>query len=254
MISLGSMANPSLKYAWRLQPLFPLVLLFIWSGIGIKTSSPEAWIAGGLVHECVKPIPDVSLTTARLLFCAMQAKRFGAVVFFYQSNSGTCGIYNVNKNTTSHASVYTRVPPASALEDSASWKFTNGTDYYIPFDPPSAVDGDEGTFFSAVAGINSPYWLVDMGEVRNVHFVKMLPTWNGDWEFLELRLGMEFETPGNFTSYTLFATFLGPYSGTVDYVYCYSLGVLGRYLSIQKMPPGTDYLSFTEVKVYTSLP
>lgn len=71
---------------------------------------------------------------------------------------------------------------------------------------------------------------------------------------LQIRVGEEYVSNGNFTSYTLFAIYPGPYTAAQDRLSCVGRaeGVRGRFVSIQKVKAvaGSTYLQIVDVNVF----
>ncbi|XP_064098666.1 uncharacterized protein LOC135209825 [Macrobrachium nipponense] len=117
-----------------------------------------------------------------------------------------------------------------------------------------AVDRNTTTGYTSVSNVYQPFWIIDLGEIRDVYEVRILPHEYGSFfSNIEIRLGMNLLTTGNFSSYVLLATYPGPYTWSdMVYLSCYSEGVPGRYLSVQKMLSNNATLAILEVEVYAT--
>lgn len=72
---------------------------------------------------------------------------------------------------------------------------------------------------------------------------------------LQVRVGEVYVNNGDFSSYTLFATYVGPYTKTQGRLSCArGYGVRGRFVSIKKVKAenGTAPLQIIDVNVFVS--
>ncbi|XP_063877330.1 uncharacterized protein LOC135109695 [Scylla paramamosain] len=105
---------------------------------------------------------------------------------------------------------------------------------------------------SIIVSDNATAWfLVDLGVPRRVSKVLLIaqPTdlarhWFQD---LEVRVG-DIQETGNFTSYTLLGTFVGPGNTSQVVVIRPSAPLVGRYVSIQRMTEGRLQISHLEIR------
>ncbi|XP_064101023.1 fucolectin-like [Macrobrachium nipponense] len=120
-----------------------------------------------------------------------------------------------------------------------------------------AVDGKvDGKMYHSESGLTTPWWIVDLGEVRTIHQVQIFTRQDccsQRFHDVEVRVGQVLRVNGDLIPFTLMSTYDGPYDVTKGHIICNSVtGVIGRFLGIQKISNDTDHLQLSEVKVYAT--
>ncbi|XP_042884313.1 uncharacterized protein LOC122260918 [Penaeus japonicus] len=158
----------------------------------------------------------------------------------------TCTLFDQGLASETTSRTYRKVN--STLLDVALNKPTSPSTHYSYLSSDRAVDGDLGTQYYSVDK-NNPWWRVDLGQNYCIQLIDVLPhrevpSW---FHSVEIRAGV---TPadGDFSGYTLVASFPGPHVG-VDRLLFTPPGVLmARYISIQ-IKATSDFLNIQDVKV-----
>ncbi|XP_068221175.1 uncharacterized protein [Palaemon carinicauda] len=245
------MTTYNVNFHQKVKFILLWTLVFVWSASGLVTESARRWMARGIPQECkIVASPKKSLSLPNALECAIHTRYNGSTVFEY--NNQICDIYGGYSETSLMTMQFERVVSLVALEEIASGKNTYSSGAVSSINPKEFVnDGDENTFFNS-AQKTSPFWMIDLGEVRNVHLVEILPK-DGGCNYIKIWIGMDHVTTGDFSSHTLFGNY-GNYGPEPGYLFCYSLGIPGRYLSIQRTLPDLSpvYFVVKEVRVYVS--
>ncbi|XP_069181138.1 uncharacterized protein [Procambarus clarkii] len=115
-------------------------------------------------------------------------------------------------------------------------------------------DNNLTTYYHSQPGLVYPWWVLDLGNTHIIHHINILPR-PGYYSFrfhnIEVRVGNIREESGNFSSFSLFSTYVGPYSDTMGNLSCYRRdGVTGRYISVQRVTPEDDMLQISDVRVF----
>ncbi|XP_068225486.1 uncharacterized protein [Palaemon carinicauda] len=225
--------------------------LFLPHGTAKVADSTDIWIAKGITQKCLPYTTKISVSERNVLVCGFHAKAHGASLFGYDNKS--CVIYKEAESTHNSTMVFQMVESVGHLEEIATNKPAASIGYsFGSTDPRAAVDRNVTTYFILSASYTNNYWIVDFGEVINIHKVK-IQRFNVNTDLFEIRVGMEYRLDGNFTRFTLFATSYGNYSLTDGALYCHSFGVQGRFLSIQRISAPTTYWYIKEVFVYAEI-
>ncbi|XP_064083795.1 uncharacterized protein LOC135199562 [Macrobrachium nipponense] len=239
------MANSNLRFTGIFHLHLFWIPLMLGYGITLVAEGTETWIAP---EYCMKDLPAnvANVSVPSKLMCSLHASKSRSTMFVYQSK--TCSTYDGLNEAAYSTPVFARKTSPALLEEVASGRNTFTSQQCLNHVKENAVDGNITTLYHSEGQVN-PFWTVDLGEVRNVSLVRILPNGN-QFNNIEIRLGRDNLTTGDFSSYALLARYTGPYTLSNEYLACHSRGVLGRYLSIQKVPPGTTYLGLLEVEVY----
>ncbi|KAK7054281.1 hypothetical protein SK128_017764, partial [Halocaridina rubra] len=149
--------------------------------------------------------------------CAMKASVALALSFTF--NDSICNLFGTGQSPSSSKSRYfSRItyPSSADLEEVARIKQTYST---TEFDANHArrygVDDDENTYYASIYNpTGKSWWIVDIGEMRTIYQIHILPRPHAPERFrnVELRIGNELITNGNLTSYTLIHFYEGPYA------------------------------------------
>ncbi|XP_066942658.1 uncharacterized protein [Macrobrachium rosenbergii] len=191
------------------------------------------------------------------IVCAAQTFTHKAVSYSYQD--GVCTVYGVHERVY-HEGVFfvqSSARPAKELEEVAHLKNTYAVPHYANWRKEMAVDGRiDNSMYHSDSGLTTPWWIVDLGEVRTIHQVQIFTRQDCCSERLhdvEVRVGRVLRVNGDLIPFTLMSTYGGPYNITEGHIICTSLtGVTGRFLSLQKISSDQDHLQLSEVKVYAT--
>ncbi|XP_064083794.1 uncharacterized protein LOC135199561 [Macrobrachium nipponense] len=241
------METINLRCTWMVHLPLLWIPLIMWSGITTVTDCQETWLATGYILKD-QPAYSTTMWTPSNLVCALHARRSMSSKFVYANE--TCDLYESVSETSGPTMKFAKSISANLLEEIARGKNTFASTQYSYYAKGLAVDGNISTSYYSLYLVQYPFLMVDLGEVRTVYLVKILPVNDGDFNNIEVRLGMDLLTTGDFSSYTLLARYAGPYLSAQQYLSIYSPGVPGRYLSIQKVPPGDNLIWIIEVEVY----
>nr|XP_045588906.1 uncharacterized protein LOC123750850 [Procambarus clarkii] len=148
-----------------------------------------------------------------------------------------------------HPGPLSRIPAAS-LHKTQHW-------LPQPLQGNVASRGDDNnltTYYHSQPGLVYPWWVLDLGNTHIIHHINILPR-PGYYSFrfhnIEVRVGNIREESGKFSSFSLFSTYVGPYSDTMGNLSCYRRdGVTGRYISVQRVTPEDDMLQISDVRVF----
>ncbi|KAK7082079.1 hypothetical protein SK128_011284 [Halocaridina rubra] len=151
-----------------------------------------------------------------------------------------------------------RFPPTPVLEEVAFQKKTYASPEYMPeqqrWKKEFAVDGNDATYYHSALVLN-PWWLVDLGEQKTIYQVLLLSRQDccpERFHDVEIRIGNELKTTGDFNAYKLIHFYTGPYSSAEGFLQCsFYNGITGRYLSIQ-IKNSMEYLQLNTVRVYAA--
>ncbi|XP_068234524.1 uncharacterized protein [Palaemon carinicauda] len=242
----------SMKYADLCKLHLLWIPLFLLYGTAKLADSRNIWIAKGITPRCLPYTTKISVSERNVLACGFRAKAHGTTLFGY--NNKICVIYKDAALTQNPTIEFQRVESVGNLEEIAKNKPTAYT-FATTIGYPNSrwgIDRNMTTYITFSSSYTKVYWIVDLGKVRNIHQVDIIPH-NVNEDTYEIRVGMEYTPGGDFTTYTLFATVV-EYNSTLDWpLYCHSFGVPGRYLSIQRVTNPKMSWSVKEVFVYAEI-
>nr|XP_045590548.1 uncharacterized protein LOC123752540 [Procambarus clarkii] len=229
-----------LKEAW-------MVLLIGAGALGSK-------VPVGFVSECVSQYwtPDHQTYSAvSEIICAFHCYNKKALEYTYDGEG---------LGSSSQAVTYVESLLNETLEEIAYSKTTYTCATWDWKVGSFAVDGrlDVDSMSENADTILYPWWVVDLGQARLISYLNIYTRQNccsERFHDIEIRVGATLEASGNFSSYTLFSTYKGPYSTTLGSLYCFRKdGVVGRFISIQRVTPElADHLQLIEVFVWAKM-
>ncbi|XP_068226067.1 uncharacterized protein [Palaemon carinicauda] len=243
------------------------VLIRIWSGTDLVASAPDlaVYIRPGEVF-CATEFWEYPTTS--LIGCAAMCLAWQCHAFFYEDGNCTLtglltapsiGVKSDLFRKTRHSQTLTNIAlnkPTTCSRVTSNWDSVDRNPYL-------AVDGDDGTtlYFQASHSRKYPWWTVDIGQERLIGEVQVKFNGNGSdsaqFNNIEIRVGNEYVSDGNFSTWGLLAFFLGqpPYL-TPDFLSLPGTNALcGRYISIKKLSSSPKYfVSINEVKVFALEP
>ncbi|XP_045136051.1 uncharacterized protein LOC123519006 isoform X2 [Portunus trituberculatus] len=173
--------------------------------------------------------PVMGLTSFRIassVLCGMLCGEKRAVKYTFNNNTNTCTLYGEGYAAASSTNTFRLFPSPDTLEDVATGKAASASSVYKSYNSSLAVDTletDDRTMFHSGNDDPHPWWLLDLGETRIIHEIQILPRLNyipERFRFVEIRIGDVQPTNGDFSSFTLFSTYKGPYSSTLGRLSC----------------------------------
>ncbi|XP_045135654.1 fucolectin-like [Portunus trituberculatus] len=211
-------------------------------------------------------VPMMGLTynfrTTSSVLCGMLCGEKRAVKYTFNNITNKCILYGEGYAAASSTNTLHLFPSPNSLEDVATGKAASASSLlqslYL-YNPSMAVDNletDDSTIFHSDMNDLLPWWLLDLGESRMIHEVQILPRRDCcEYRFhdVEIRIGDVQPTNGDFSSFTLFSTYKGPYSSTLGRLSCArSDGLSGRFVVIMKVEviSGSEYLQMADVNVF----
>ncbi|KAK8388478.1 hypothetical protein O3P69_020459 [Scylla paramamosain] len=179
-------------------------------------------------------------TTSSIL-CGVLCGERNAVKYTFNSNTNKCTLYGEGYGTASSTNTFHLFPSQDSLEDVATGKPASASSVYLLNIASMAVDTietDDSMFHSAVDD-SQPWWLLDLGETRVIHEVQILPRRNCcHYRFhdIDIRIGDVQPANGDFSSFTPFSTYKGPYSAALGRLSCArGDGLSGRFVVIMRV-------------------
>ncbi|XP_050688369.1 uncharacterized protein LOC126981394 [Eriocheir sinensis] len=178
----------------------------------------------------------------------------------YTFNGTSCTLFGKSALPASPSNTFRFFPLPDTLENRALGMIAYASSIFTSnpiYAPGRAVDLDEtdNSQFISETSDTSPWWLLYLGVTQTVYEIQIMTRRNyapGRFHDVEVRVGNEYIANGNFSSYTLFATYKGPYNPAQGRLSCLSDGgVRGIYVSIKKMMVEYDsHLQIADVKVF----
>ncbi|XP_064106883.1 uncharacterized protein LOC135215860 [Macrobrachium nipponense] len=127
------------------------------------------------------------------------------------------------------------------------------------YGPSKAVDTSIATWFCSNFDVGHSWWRLDLGDGRYIHKIDILPRSHPTDAFafrdVEIRVGTTDLSSGDFTSWTLYAHYMGPYTVQGGRLLFTSYeGIPGRYISVQRGMNVTEAaLKILDFKVYVRI-
>ncbi|KAK8388968.1 hypothetical protein O3P69_020732 [Scylla paramamosain] len=179
------------------------------------------------------------------MLCGVLCGERRAVKYTFNSNTNKCTLYGEGYGTASSTNTFLMFPSQDSLEDVATGKPASASSVYLQVSSNNS---------SSVAD-SQPWWLLDLGETRVIHEVQILPRRNCcpfRFHDIEIRIGDVQPANGNFSSFTPFSTYKGPYSAALGRLSCArGDGLSGRFVVIIKVIPGDQYvLQVADVNIF----
>ncbi|XP_069185889.1 uncharacterized protein [Procambarus clarkii] len=168
-------------------------------------------------------------------------------------SSEWCVLGGEGSGVDSSAVTFVTVATPDMLQEVARGRDTYACQEWPDYIPAHGVDGDNTTMSHSAENLQYPWWLVDLGQIRLVHQVKILPrqaVYPERFNNVEIRVGVELDTSGNFSSYRLFSFYDRVYTADQGVLSCYRRDAVdARYISIKRVTSG-EILQILEVEVF----
>ncbi|XP_063889727.1 uncharacterized protein LOC135116297 [Scylla paramamosain] len=235
-----------------------VIWMTVWASSSFAATTQVDFLSSAMQGICVtmSPLTTYHMHTASNTLCAMLCARKGAPKFAFTSGN-TCILYGEGRVLNSFTHTFLTLPPPDSLEDVATGKNARGSSVYeYKYIPSKAVDIEtdetKNTMYHSQRE-KKPWWLLDLGEIRTIHAVEIISRQDCCPERLhdvEIRVGNYSST--DFSHYTLFSTYAGPYSVDQGRLSCVKAdGVSGRFVAILKVkqPPIPTPLQLVDVNV-----
>nr|XP_053651861.1 uncharacterized protein LOC128701920 [Cherax quadricarinatus] len=226
----------------------------------LSVGAHTAKVPQGNVTKCVSmltpiTLPQVSYNVASEIVCALLCMKNQALE--YNFTGTTCTLEGEGWAVSARVVIFVAAYSPDMLTELPTGNDTYGSPYIDSNIPYLAVDNNITTYYHSNPGLVYPWWMLDLGDTANIHQVMILPR-PGYFAYrfhnIEVRVGNTREMSGNFSSFTLFSTYKIYYSDTYGTLSCYRKdGVVGRYISIQRVTPEDDMLMLSDVRVFVSL-
>ncbi|XP_068246339.1 uncharacterized protein [Palaemon carinicauda] len=227
---------------------------------GVTANCMPSFISSPLTDVIELPLfpadDYVEVKVSSKITCASVANAEAAVAFSFKG--GSCVVFALGSGTSAQHSYYRLIsfPPLADFEEVARGKPTIATPHYVNQTSNLAVDGnltDETMYHSALAV--KPWWQVDLTEDRIIYQVQIFPRQHRRYfkrfENMEIRVGVAFKGDGDLSSYTLLCSYLKKYDPAEGHILCSSYsGIVGRYISVQKVFPNATYMEFNDMNVF----
>ncbi|XP_053630914.2 uncharacterized protein [Cherax quadricarinatus] len=227
--------------------------------IGAWAQGTTMYVASGIPTQCVsQQHQNNTYSVSFSVQCAVLSNLLGAVTHTFD-DINSCTLVGEGMMSTKSEVTYSSFPALETLQEVARGKNTFGSPYYGEWVPSLAVDGIEldSSMSHSDNGVVRPWWLVDLGTTHTLHEVLILSRrdqFSVRLHNVEIRVGNTFINNSDYTSYVLFSTYLGPYQINDGYLSCRRAdGIVGRYVSIQRVTPEDDMLQLVEVKVMVKI-
>ncbi|XP_066968160.1 uncharacterized protein [Macrobrachium rosenbergii] len=217
--------------------LFSVTVALFFSTLMVRCS--EIFTVPGMLPA----LPGATINSAHLISCAIACSQKECITVYYQDGNCTLGGTGMTQNI-SGPHILEKMPYTSPLSfrtlpDNLP---TNGSSSVLPW------------WCSEITDANS-WWKLDMLGSFWVHGIDLLPRAASDDYYLfhrvEVRVGSVDVLDGNFSAWTLFAFYPGPYQINSGYLKFVSAeGVFGKYIAVRKGPyPPMGGLKLMDVKV-----
>ncbi|XP_047482779.1 uncharacterized protein LOC125034821 [Penaeus chinensis] len=221
-------------------------------------------------YMCYSLYPDnVTVATISRISCAATCSSQRCGLFGFEGGVCTLGSVGMVPADPQDTYLYVLADPSAARVSTplpVIGKPAFGSSFWTsPRDliPDLAVDGSEvnPSYYHSHPTVSNPWWVLDLQACHLVNEVQVQPKGGGGHTYhfksVEIRVGMEFDsslytdTSSDFSSWALLGTYAGPPSTQDPVIFSSSTGLLGRYISIQRLETSTPYLVLTEVWVGT---
>ncbi|XP_037780135.1 fucolectin-like [Penaeus monodon] len=215
------------------------LLLWAWS----CRASGSYYRAEDYQMNCfVKPNGVLAVAETKVL-CAVRCSVTRCSYFSFLG--GNCTLFDQGQASEVASRRYRKLNVMTV--DVAYNKPTLASDQFEDLSPDRAVDGDIQTQFHSL-GQNTPWWRVDLGENYCIQTIDVQPHPGvSEWfHSAEIRAGKS-PAEWDFSSYTLIASFVGPYDGVGRLLFIPPGPLEVRYISIQLF--AMEFLNLQDVKV-----
>ncbi|XP_069164211.1 fucolectin-5-like [Procambarus clarkii] len=235
--------------------------VWVWALVIIQVGAQKTMFATWSPSSCLSTVtaPQTTYSASSTIQCAALGKLKGAQKYIY-NGSNTCTLVGEGLVTaTSGQRTFFSFPSRQQV---ATGKPTYGSPYLsgTPWVSSLAVDGviDDNSMYHSDIYLVYPWWVVDLAAnftITEIQIFSRTDCCSARLHNVEVRVGGSLLTTGNFSSYVLFSTYLGPYAAADQLLSCPSAaGVTGRYVSIQRVTAENDMLQLVEVYIYATTP